>query len=352
VEAAADAEDAQQIVTAPAAADREPRVHPTAEDIANAQEMPWPAAAPTVNDGQMVGHGGESGAMPGGLGDADTRAAFIAEHADAAALDAGPPFDAAAYGGTDDATYTVNRLYQYPPPFTRYFANRYAQMWQEYPWRTIGKLYFQVPGSSSWYSCTASVAYNRALWTAGHCVYTPGSGWHRNLTFAPAYKNGNAPYGWWDIRNANIASLQGWTVNGNQAYDIGMAVTQPRSGTRIAQVTGWLGFKYGKSTQQFWHANGYPGGIGNGNLLIVCEGSLSSRWVLAGPDPLGMGCDMQWGSSGGPWLQRFQPYKAGRYNYVNSVVSGSPDPNFSKEFFGPYFGSGALNLYNWGKSFS
>ena len=58
---------------------------------------------------------------------------------------------------------------------------------------------------------------------------------------------------------------------------------------------------------------------------------------------------MKHGSSGGPWLVRFQPYKSGAMNYVNGVVSYGYKTQ-PKAFYSPYFGTGAKNLYNWGKS--
>jgi hypothetical protein len=39
-------------------------------------------------------------------------------------------------------------------------------------------------------------------------------------------------------------------------------------------------------------------------------------------DYISKGCDMTYGSSGGPWIWRFHPYRGWSYNYVYSVVSG------------------------------
>lgn len=245
-----------------------------------------------------------------------------------------------------DGTYAgvIKRVYSYPPPYARYKAS-HNKMWKQFPWKTVGRLFFTVPGQGN-ASCTASAAVGRAIWTAGHCLYTPGIGFHTNAVFVPAYKKGAAPYGVFTVDVMSV--LTGWANNGNQAYDIAMATTFNQQGMTVSQWVGNLGAIWNAGAKQFWHANGYPANILNSRHLIVCEGSQSSRWDLPGPDPVGMGCDMTFGSSGGPWWTNHNPYKAGAYNLVNSVVTGTPNINRQKEFFGPYFGNGAKNLYTWG----
>jgi V8-like Glu-specific endopeptidase len=247
-----------------------------------------------------------------------------------------------------DGTYAgvVNRVYSYPPPYARYKAGN-NKMSKQFPWKTVGRLFFTVPGQGD-ASCTAAVAVGRAVWTAGHCVYSPGLGWHTNMLFVPAYKNGAWPYGSFVVDDASV--LNGWATDANQAYDIAMVTVLRNNGMTVAQWVGNLGAIWGISAQQLWHSNGFPGNLGNSQYLMVCEGSLSSRWDLPGPDPVGMGCDMTYGSSGGPWWIKHNPYTGGAFNLVNSVVSGTPNINQSKEFFGPYFGSGAKSLHKWGRN--
>lgn len=237
----------------------------------------------------------------------------------------------------------VNRSYAYPPPFTRYKAGN-GKMWRHFPWKTVGRLFYTIPGQGD-YSCSASVAVGRAVWTAGHCVHTQGIGWHTNMVFVPAYKNGAAPYGVFTV--SDMAVLNAWANSSNLAYDLGMVSVFDNGGMAISQWVGNLGAVWGVAARQHWHANGYPHNLGNMRYLIVCEGSLSSRANANGPNPVGMGCDMGGGSSGGPWWISHNPYTGGPFNLVNSVMSfgfqGQP-----KESFGPYFGSGAKGLYEWG----
>jgi hypothetical protein len=337
------ASSASAIVVAPP--DPEGGTPYSAAEIAAAEPMPWPEPIEGAVDGQtVVSDLGEplSNMAFGGEATARRAAVLAAAEQARAPVGAAPLVVPTEY----DSAYTVNRIYTYPPPYTSYLTN-WKNMWWDFPWRTIGKLYFQIPGSSGTYSCSASVVNRRMVITAGHCVYSPGSGWHTNMWFHPGYRSGYSPYGAFQVYTK--ASLSGWTSSGNQAYDIGMMITNPDgNGNHVGQVVGWLGFWANGPAQVFWHANGYPGAYAGGNILMVCEGSLSSRWALSGTDPMGMGCNMQWGSSGGPWIAGFEPYAGGACNYVNSVVSGSPNPSNNHEFFGPYFGNGAVALWNWG----
>jgi V8-like Glu-specific endopeptidase len=242
-----------------------------------------------------------------------------------------------------------NQAYSYPPPFTRY---KMASAWyRTYPQSTVGKIFFQKRTGSSWYVCSGAVAVRRAVWTAGHCVYTPGSGWHRNMTFYPAYKNGADPvYGGWTVTKK--ATLNGWISN-KLPYDIGMMVVKNKGGKMIAQVTGWLCASWGGSSRRHWTDFGYPQSSPfNGKYQYVCAASRAWQDARQGtPWTNGIGCDMTGGCSGGPWLYKYAPGRSGAVNCVNSVNSYRyTRPSQKKAIHGPYFGDGAKNLYNWGKT--
>ena len=233
------------------------------------------------------------------------------------------------------------------PPFASYYINDSTSTWKQYPWITMGRLFFKIPGLGGTYACTASVAYGNALWTAGHCVYTQGRGWHTNFFFVPAYRNGNYPYGSFTAKS--LSALAGWVYDHNLAYDIALVAVNDRSGLKVSQWVGSLGFLYNASGTQLFHAFGYPGNYSSGAYLVTCAASTFRRDTLPGPPPIGIGCNMDDGSSGGPWLVAYAPFKGGSTNYVNSVVSyrynGEPH-----KLYGPYFGTEAKWLYDWGKT--
>ncbi len=74
--------------------------------------------------------------------------------------------------------------YIYPGPFTRY--TYYGKYYKEYPYKTVGKLYFVQYGTA--YVCSAASIGAYAIWTAGHCVHAGdglSSGWSYYTMFLP-----------------------------------------------------------------------------------------------------------------------------------------------------------------------
>ncbi len=58
------------------------------------------------------------------------------------------------------------------------------------------------------------------------------------------------------------------------------------------------------------------------------------------PKPVGIGCDMTGGCSGGPWVWQF-----GTKNYLNGNNSYR-NSSKTKEIFSPYFGKHAKSLWD------
>lgn len=252
----------------------------------------------------------------------------------------------------DDATDMLLEMdtpevhgYGYVPPYTRYCVNCSTSMWTSFPWSTVGKLFFRIPGQGN-YSCSAAVAYNRAVWTAGHCVYTRGRGWHTNVVFIPAYRNGRAPYGVFSA--SNLATTSGWFNYRRYSYDVGLIIARDRSRRSIGWWTGYLGAMFNARTDQHFHTLGYPSNISSGRYLIACASSTSRLDATESPRTVGIGCDMSHGSSGGPRMIKYTPLAAGANNYVNGVTSYYYRGR-SLEVFSPYFGEAAKGLYYWGR---
>mgnify|MGYP005842571747 CR=1 FL=1 len=313
-------------------------------DLLAAEPMPLPMldTPPAANPAQTPETSSEPaervGAFPGGL--PDPQAEQLARQLYASEW-APPPETQALQAEQNVEAYG----YGYPPPFTRFTVNQYSKMWTDFPWRAIGRLFFKIPGYSSTYSCTASVMYGRTLWTAGHCVYTPGRGWHTSMFFVPAYRNGSRPYG--TFYATHLATSYDWYYRSDKGDDIGVVAVADNNGYKVSQYVGWLGFLYNAGSDQHFHAFGYPSNIGSTMYLIACAASTSRRDYYFSPATLGIGCDMQHGSSGGPWIVVYAPYASGNNNYVNGVVSYGYY-GYPKELFGSYFGSVAKALYDWG----
>jgi V8-like Glu-specific endopeptidase len=191
-----------------------------------------------------------------------------------------------------------------------------------YPYSTVGKLFFDVPGSGSGY-CSASVINRRVVLTAGHCVHTPGKGWHKNFSFVPAFFKGNAPFGTW--RAEKIWATGEW-INGGNRYpnkaDFGVLVMRDNmDGEGVGEVTGWLGWKTRSLSPNHLHILGYPSNLDQGNQLHQVT---SSSFDCCFATTAIYGADMRQGSSGGPWVQNFgvraNQQNIGRNTQKNRVV--------------------------------
>lgn len=221
-----------------------------------------------------------------------------------------------------------------PAVFTYYRSNYYSTQWKKFPYRAIGKLFFNTPGGGS--SCSASViSPNNIIVTAAHCVYdTNANVWYDDWVFRPAWRNGTSPYGSFPWSSARV--LNDW-INASgtvRRYDVALILLGNNSaGNSVTYYTGWLGRSWNYSYVQHLFAFGYPSNLSSGLYTYAC----AAETFDGGTDVLGMGCNMTYGSSGGPWIRKFWPQRTGDVNYVNSVVSGgTPGTN---TFYGPRFSS-------------
>ncbi len=299
-------------------------------------------AAEGWRDVQRVGRkGSAAGVMPDSKAMALAKSLYAGEwarvEADEALNLAIPGVNASAVDETD--------AYAATPPFTSYYINDSATTWKNYPWIAMGRLFYQIPGLTGTYACSGAVAHGRAVLTAGHCIYTVGRGWSYNMWFVPAYRNGIYPYGSFAIKNRTVLSQ--WVSTGNLAYDIGMVAVDDRNGLKLSQWVGSLGFVWNQPATQLFHAFGYPSNYASGQYLVTCAASTYERDPLSGPDPIGIGCNMGSGASGGPWLVAYAPFKGGATNYINGLVSYGYSTK-PLEVYGPYFGDEAKLLYDWG----
>lgn len=205
---------------------------------------------------------------------------------------------------------------------------------KDFPQRTIGKLFTSAG------TCTASViSRNNVVVTAAHCCYNRSAGqFNSNFRFAPAYRDGFAPYGMFNYSSATV--LGRWLSVGDRKSDVCVIKLRNNAQRRpVTHYTGWLGRSWNRSTTQLHHAVGYPGNIGGGNKKQICVSeSFNPSSSCGGASVLNTGCSMTFGASGGPWIRGYRSY-----NKVNSVVSGydgtSCTGSFGKTFNGPRFTS-------------
>lgn len=219
-----------------------------------------------------------------------------------------------------------------PDVFTQYCENCLVPN-TDWPMATIGKLFLNGG------FCSASVVSpNNVIVTAAHCCYDRNKnrfigGW----VFAPAYDNGNTPFGVFDWSSATV--LNSWINNGDIPSDVcTIRLANDQAGRGVSFYTGWLGRSWNFGSVQEHHALGYPNNLGGGNTLQLCT-SESFSPACGGPDIVSMGCSMTFGSSGGPWIRAYRD-PVGASNWVNSVVHGpSCQGTFGQTFNGARFTS-------------
>lgn len=173
------------------------------------------------------------------------------------------------------------------------------------------------------------------VWTAGHCLFEGGQV-SDNVVFVPGYENGNAPFGVWEA--ATISAPPQWVNNENLDYDFGAFNTTPNELGTLVDVVGGRGIAFNQEPTEMLQSFGYPGCCKpefNGENLFSCTSQGSARIA---PGAIAMGCDMEFGSSGGGWVMR--------EGYVTSNVSGGDMKTWPNVALGPYLGAAARTLYD------
>ncbi|NJC69063.1 hypothetical protein HC031_04895 [Planosporangium thailandense] len=211
------------------------------------------------------------------------------------------------------------------------------------PATTVGKLYFTTPKGNA--ECTASVVNSgnhSMIWTAGHCVTDGAQHWYSNFSFVPDYHDGVSPLGRWVWKSASTPTAY---FNGaNFDYDLAAITLWPQNGVKVADRTGWQGYKFNYGYNWNAYEFGYPydthparSGI-NGQQLRYC---ISGTWQAGNQQAIH--CDQGHGASGGPWLDDLQLSRG--WGYLIGNVSYHPSDT-SDEERSPHFGDAAVNVYN------
>jgi hypothetical protein len=211
--------------------------------------------------------------------------------------------------------------------------------------RNSGKVFFTMSGVNYVCSGTSVVASSglSLVWTAGHCVNEGPGPYATNFIFVPAYLNGAAPYGKW--AGSTLQTTSQWASSGNFTYDVGAARVVPGTGaapnstlTNI-QTPRSMDFNYGVTVNSTrFKSYGYPAaGKFNGQRMYMCDSAVVRRDGSTSTAPMGIGCDMTGGSSGGGWIN-----SAGALASVNSYIYNS----LKNVMHGPYQGTVAQSLYD------
>ncbi|MFN2593750.1 MAG: serine protease, partial [Actinomycetota bacterium] len=209
------------------------------------------------------------------------------------------------------------------------------------PYSTAGRVFGTDAAGSFSCSGTAVNSANRSVvWTAGHCVIDPSTGYRAtSLVFVPAYHNGAQPFGVWTATQADVPPQ--WSqVNGfPEGHDMAALVMGANSaGLRLTDVVGGRDIAFDQSQQENFDAYGYPAANPfNGGSLYHCLSNVVRVDNQTNPASLGISCDMTNGSSGGGWIID------GHFLNSNVTYFYTSSPG---TLYGPYFGSGASGLFD------
>ena len=174
------------------------------------------------------------------------------------------------------------------------------------PLPTHGKVFGILPGLGG-FECSATVvasASRNVVMTAGHCVYEPRARTAaRRLAFIPAYDDGAQPFGSWTVSAARTTLP--WIRSENYDYDYATLTLRPRNGQRVEDVVGGRALATDTPRAQNYTAYGYPVNHARAQKPWACRSAYAGddpRPIPGGPAPIGMGCDMTAGASGGAWV--------------------------------------------------
>jgi len=284
----------------------------TADRMANAKPMPLPRVDPATAaaNASPLAPLLPQEFSPGGL---PTNPA-------GAAIPAVPSFEMLNHGDAAD-TQVEPDGFNYEMPFTNY----QVPALNNYPYSTVGKLFFVIPPGASEpagdYVCSGSVMNNSyTVMTARHCMFDYTTGiWYNSWTFDPAYNSGpNSNYGGsWTPRN-----LITWTSGASTSdYDIGFMQMNDKDGAgcngsdgspTIGSYTGYLGSTWnGNYSQRQWDVFGYPQASPfGGNHLYQDEAATGALNPNGSTNIVEIGNPQTGGTSGGPWVIGLNPKNA------------------------------------------
>jgi V8-like Glu-specific endopeptidase len=217
-------------------------------------------------------------------------------------------------------------------------AARWTGPTDQSPTTTTGAVLFSRDGKG--YICSGSVVNSDAknmVMTAGHCLYHNGM-YSSNVVFIPGFDGNAMPYGQWTA--GVLAPSHQWVDDENHHYDWAfMMMLRDSSGRRLADVTGSQGiyWNYPDPLYRLTWLFGYPAEPPyDGRHLWYCH---EYAWN-DGLDKrnIGMMCNMNGGSSGGPWIMGDTP----AYAWVNGVTSYTYG---NDALYTSYFGSDVAEEY-------
>jgi len=202
----------------------------------------------------------------------------------------------------------------------------------------VGALFVREPGGNHF--CTASVVDSPGqdlLITAAHCINGgKNGGYRRDLVFVPGYRDGQAPFGIWEVAKLLVAPQ--WASSSDPSLDIGFVVLAAHDGRNIEDILGANRLNLDTGSRYLVRVTGYPDGA---DAPIACINWTSRESATQ----LRFGCaGYTGGTSGSPWVTRFNPRT--RNGTIVGVIGGYQEGgNTAAISYSPILGEQVQQLY-------
>jgi V8-like Glu-specific endopeptidase len=165
----------------------------------------------------------------------------------------------------------------------------------------VGALFLRQGNANHF--CTASVVDSRGrdlLVTAAHCIHSgKGGSYRQDIVFVPGYRDGEAPFGIWTVRQLLVAPQ--WADASDPDFDVGFVVLNSLDGRNIEDILGANRLGLDTSYQYLVRVTGYPNSDAS---AITCLNYTSEESA----SQLRFDCGgYTGGTSGSPWMTNFDP---------------------------------------------
>jgi V8-like Glu-specific endopeptidase len=182
--------------------------------------------------------------------------------------------------------------------------------------------------------CTASVVDSPGrdlLVTAAHCIHGgKGGSYRQDIVFIPGYRDGQAPFGIWTVRQLLVAPQ--WADASDPDFDVGFVVLNSLGGKNIEDILGANRLGLDTGYQYVVRVTGYPS---SGAAPITCLNQTSEESA----SQLRFECGgYTGGTSGSPFMTNFDSLS--RTGTIVGVLGGyqqggdTPQISYSA-FLGP-----------------
>ena len=188
--------------------------------------------------------------------------------------------------------------------------------------------------------CTASVIDSPGrdlLITAAHCIHSgKGGSYRQDIVFVPGYRDGQAPFGIWTVRQLLVAPQ--WVRASDPDFDVGFVVLNSLDGKNIQDILGANRLGLDTSYQYLVRVTGYPS-TASGPVTCVSytakESTSQLRFACGGYTD---------GTSGSPWTTNFDPQT--RTGTIVGVLGGYQEGGNTPEVsYSAVIGPGIQHLY-------